>query len=302
MAAMAPALLPARTKPCTRKARAMPMARPAATIPPPGRKGRATTTTPAVIIPPRQKPRMAMFMQAIMAMCTSIRIAAGPNGIITAAALSPFRRQRTQPVSPAQRKIISTRQAQVALLPVQAGQASRNLIQVTAAARPPAMISARCSTTSRRARAASNGKAASAVVEDLAAAGLVAGALVVAAAVKAGFLNLSHFDSICKRLPGAAMVIQWGESHVWKVGGKMFGLGNVDSDAPAYVFKTSPLSFEILLSQGIATRAPYLPRGNWVRVLGNALPEADLTACIRQSYEIIAAKLPKAVRRELALI
>lgn len=68
----------------------------------------------------------------------------------------------------------------------------------------------------------------------------------------------------------------------------------------AFILKTMPLSYEILKQQGIATRAPYLTRGNWVRI-GNPtrLSDEDLGSYIKQSYEIIAAKLTKASKASL---
>jgi predicted DNA-binding protein (MmcQ/YjbR family) len=114
-------------------------------------------------------------------------------------------------------------------------------------------------------------------------------------------VNISQFDEICRRLPGTKMVIQWGESHVWKVGEKMFALGNQDA-APFYVIKTTPLSYQILLEQGIAARAPYLPRGNWVRIdATSALEESDLKAYIATSHGLVAASLTRAMRHELGI-
>ncbi len=98
------------------------------------------------------------------------------------------------------------------------------------------------------------------------------------------------------------MVIQWGGSHVHKVGEKMFAVGNVDAGAPYFIFKTSPLSFEILLAEGLAVRSPYLTRGTWVQVRGkNAPPDGDLVEYLKQSHAIVAASLPKVVRSGLGI-
>ncbi len=97
-------------------------------------------------------------------------------------------------------------------------------------------------------------------------------------------------------------MIQWGGSHVHKIGAKMFALGILDAGAPSYIFKTTPLSFEILLAEGLAVRAPYLTRGYWVQAGGkNAPPDAELVQYVKQSYDIIAASLPKAVRSGLGM-
>jgi predicted DNA-binding protein (MmcQ/YjbR family) len=115
-------------------------------------------------------------------------------------------------------------------------------------------------------------------------------------------MNLKRFDAVCGKLPGSRMVIQWGGSHVYKVGEKMFAVGNLDAGAPYYVFKTTPLSFEILLAEGFAVRAPYLTRGTWVKVTAeNAPPDADLAAYLKQSHAIVAASLPKAARSGLGM-
>ena len=117
-------------------------------------------------------------------------------------------------------------------------------------------------------------------------------------------MNLAQFDSVCRRLPGAALSVQWGDSHVYKVGGKMFALGNDGggSEAPYYVFKTTALSFEMLLDQGIAVRAPYLPRGGWVKVGDpGALSDDDLADYFGQSHRIVAASLTRIMRKDLRL-
>ena len=48
------------------------------------------------------------------------------------------------------------------------------------------------------------------------------------------------------------------------------------------------------------TPAPYLARARWVMVeRGARLAPAELSALIRGSYELVKAKLPLGVRREL---
>jgi len=111
-------------------------------------------------------------------------------------------------------------------------------------------------------------------------------------------MRLDEFDLFCAALPGATLVIQWGDSHVYKVGGKVFAMGAGPSQGgeAAFTFKTSPVAFEVLVEAGRARRAPYLPRGNWLQVGGGAMGEEELTGYIRQAHAIIAAGLPKALR------
>jgi len=113
-------------------------------------------------------------------------------------------------------------------------------------------------------------------------------------------MNIAKFDKLCGSLPGASFVVQWSDAHVYKVGGKLFAMANRWEGELAFILKTSPLACEILRQQGIASLAPYLTRGNWVRI-GNPtmLSDAELASYIRQSYDIVVAKLPKAVRAGL---
>ncbi len=116
-------------------------------------------------------------------------------------------------------------------------------------------------------------------------------------------MNIAKFDKFCRTLPGATFVVQWGDSHVYKIGEKLFAMGNEWEGKPAFILKTTPLSFEILLQQGIATRAPYLARGNWVRISNpSVLPDADLRKYIKQSYDIVAAGLSRANRAAIGIV
>jgi predicted DNA-binding protein (MmcQ/YjbR family) len=111
--------------------------------------------------------------------------------------------------------------------------------------------------------------------------------------------TLAAFDAFCRGLPGANFVVQWGESHVHKVGGKLFAIGNL-TDA-GFVFKATPLGFTLLLEQGLAERAPYLRRGHWVHVAPRVLKQAELFSYLRESHRLAVASLTRAQRRELGL-
>ena len=59
-------------------------------------------------------------------------------------------------------------------------------------------------------------------------------------------MTYAEFDALCAGLPATTHVVQWGGASVWKVAGKVFAIGGWGEGAPAFVFKVSPLSFEIL--------------------------------------------------------
>ena len=112
------------------------------------------------------------------------------------------------------------------------------------------------------------------------------------------------FDRYCRSLPAAAYVNQWGGSHVYKVGGKLFAIAAAfgpDADL-AYTFKTSDMSYALLIEQGLARPAPYLARAKWVQLTSHdALPDVELKAYILQAHDLIVARLTRALRQRLGL-
>ena len=41
-------------------------------------------------------------------------------------------------------------------------------------------------------------------------------------------MTYKEYNAFCKSLPATTYVMQWGGSHVWKVGGKVFAIGGWD--------------------------------------------------------------------------
>ena len=57
-------------------------------------------------------------------------------------------------------------------------------------------------------------------------------------------------EEFCLSLPGAALSVQWGGAHVFKVGGKIFTiLAGLSRGAPEAWFKASEFSFMLLVEQ-----------------------------------------------------
>jgi predicted DNA-binding protein (MmcQ/YjbR family) len=116
-------------------------------------------------------------------------------------------------------------------------------------------------------------------------------------------IDLRTFNALCKKLPAATKTVQWGESAVWKVGGKMFAVAwNNGDEGFGYSFKASDTSFEMLVESGAAMPAPYLARAKWVTLTGDgALSKEELAAYLAQAHALVAAKLPKKTRAALGL-
>ncbi|MDJ0896438.1 MAG: MmcQ/YjbR family DNA-binding protein [Alphaproteobacteria bacterium] len=117
-------------------------------------------------------------------------------------------------------------------------------------------------------------------------------------------MTYDDFNGFCGALPATSYVVQWGGSHVWKVGGKVFAIGGWGNDEPAYTFKTSDLSFEILKDQPGLRPAPYLAsRGmKWIQHYAQpGLSDDELKDYLRQSHHIVSLGLPKKTQRALGL-
>ena len=117
-------------------------------------------------------------------------------------------------------------------------------------------------------------------------------------------MTRDEFNTFCGQLPQTTHVIQWGNSDVWKVAGKLFALCGWADDEPAFTFKVTPLAFEILPDMDGVRPAPYLAsRGmKWVQHYKSpGLSDVELRNHITYSYEMIVEALPKKKRAELGL-
>lgn len=117
-----------------------------------------------------------------------------------------------------------------------------------------------------------------------------------------------QFNAFCGSLPATFHVVQWGGSHVWKVGtdatSKVFAIGGWQRGAhPAITFKVSDIAWEILRDASGCRPAPYLAsRGlKWIQSYDKELKLDELKAYLRDSHRLAAASLPKRIQRELGL-
>jgi predicted DNA-binding protein (MmcQ/YjbR family) len=114
-----------------------------------------------------------------------------------------------------------------------------------------------------------------------------------------GLHSVKAFRQYVSGLPAVTLVEQW-ESHVAKVGGKVFALCGHDGDH--LVFKVTELSFEGLTAISGVDQAPYFARRAWVSVgKGADLADTDLKAYIAASHRMVASKLTRKARTALGL-
>jgi len=114
-------------------------------------------------------------------------------------------------------------------------------------------------------------------------------------------MRLDRLKAFALALPQTTVVKQWGECLVFKVAGKMFLIIALDGEIiEGVIFKCTPEEFDELTGFDGITQAPYCAKRLWVRVGDLAvLPESQLQARIRRSYDLVVAKLPKKVQATL---
>ncbi|EIM71670.1 hypothetical protein A33O_23324 [Nitratireductor aquibiodomus RA22] len=118
-------------------------------------------------------------------------------------------------------------------------------------------------------------------------------------------MQIDRYNAVCGALPHATHVVQWGGSHVWKVGGKVFAIGSQASQGNVAVsFKCSDMAFDVLREQPGLRPAPYLAsRGmKWIqRQTGETMDDDALADYLAESHRIVASGLTRKLRRELGL-
>jgi predicted DNA-binding protein (MmcQ/YjbR family) len=117
-------------------------------------------------------------------------------------------------------------------------------------------------------------------------------------------MTYEEFNAFCRSLPAAAYVVQWGGSHVWKVGGKVFAIAGWEDRQRGFTFKVSDTSYEILKELPGLRPAPYLAsRGlKWIQHFAKpGLSDDALRKYISQSYLIVSRTLSKKKQIELGL-
>jgi predicted DNA-binding protein (MmcQ/YjbR family) len=110
-------------------------------------------------------------------------------------------------------------------------------------------------------------------------------------------MDVEWLRKTCLAFPGATEQIQWGNDLLFKVGGKMFAVTPLEPAPVGLSFKASPENFAELTERLDIIPAPYLARAQWVALqTRDALPADELAHLLRESDDMVFAKLPKRMR------
>ena len=114
-------------------------------------------------------------------------------------------------------------------------------------------------------------------------------------------MNIDQLREICLSFAGTTEQIQWGDDLLFKVAGKMFAITPLVPGYNWLSLKASPESFLELTERPGIIPAPYLARAKWIAIeKPDVLSTAEVAMLLRNSYDLVVAKLPRKTRENLA--
>ncbi len=113
-------------------------------------------------------------------------------------------------------------------------------------------------------------------------------------------MDIEDIREICMKMPYATEDIKWGHDLCFCIAGKMFCVAGLDQQPTSASFKVTDGEFDELSSNRGFRPAPYVARYKWVLADDIAImTKSDWEKYIKQSYELVKAKLPAKVRKGL---
>ena len=118
-------------------------------------------------------------------------------------------------------------------------------------------------------------------------------------------MTYDELNEFCGKLTATTYVVQWGGSHVWKVGGKVFVIGGWgEANKPAFSFKTSEQNYHFLEMKPGYKPAPYLASRGMKWIQQYDVPDSEdeeLKYYLKESHRIVSLGLTKKKQKELGL-
>lgn len=110
--------------------------------------------------------------------------------------------------------------------------------------------------------------------------------------------NVEAMRACCLSFPHATERVQWEDHLLFCIADKMFAMYSLNTaSANILSFKCDPETFAELTEKEGIIPAPYLARYHWVALQhGHPLGRKQLEGYLRESYEMVRAKLPRKLR------
>ena len=114
-------------------------------------------------------------------------------------------------------------------------------------------------------------------------------------------MSVETIRSIAMKLPHAKEDIKWGHDLCFSIAEKMFCVTGLDDGPVSLSFKVPDEDFEALSERSGFVPAPYMARHKWILIQDvKKVSKKELEGFIRQSYDLVKAKLPKKLQEKLS--
>jgi predicted DNA-binding protein (MmcQ/YjbR family) len=114
-------------------------------------------------------------------------------------------------------------------------------------------------------------------------------------------MNIETLRELCQSLPAVTEDIKWGKDLCFSVAGKMFCVAGLDGPLTVS-FKVRDDEFDEVANSPGMRPAQYVARYKWVLVEDiDTLSRKEWEHYVKQSYELVKAKLPKKVAKQHGL-
>ncbi|MGH9699446.1 MAG: MmcQ/YjbR family DNA-binding protein [Candidatus Acidiferrales bacterium] len=114
-------------------------------------------------------------------------------------------------------------------------------------------------------------------------------------------MSIDWLREFCLSLPHTTEQVQWEDSLVFKVGGKMYAVASLEPRAHWLSFKASEEDFSELIERPGMIPAPYLARAHWVALETESnCSRAELQQLLARAHSLIFAKLPRKTQQSLS--
>jgi len=115
-------------------------------------------------------------------------------------------------------------------------------------------------------------------------------------------MNVEDIQHICKSLPGVTEDIKWGNDLVFSIGGKMFCVAGLNQSPTTASFKVTDEEFDEMCDRDGFKPAPYVAKYKWVWIEDiSKMKKAEWKKYIKQSYDLVKAKLPNKIKKQLGI-
>lgn len=114
-------------------------------------------------------------------------------------------------------------------------------------------------------------------------------------------MSIDWLREFCLSLPHTTEQVQWEDSLVFKVGGKMYAVASLEPRAHWLSLKASDEDFAELIERPGIIPAPYLARAHWIALESESMmARAELQQLLARAHALVLAKLPKKTQQALA--